>query len=376
MKLISEKAANVLFGRLKKIEDQNGLSSAEKAPKVGAVLENLFRESTKDDVKSNESLFNRMIHIFDNNSIPKHIVDGAHEVRILCNQIRHNGLKANTKDYEGSVKSVSDCIFYFSEVDIPDYVQAIYDETVKIKTPITQTPEQKPQTTPPPLTIRQQDLVNNPSARLPMALLLDCSGSMTLDNRIGELNKGVDMFFNSILADEVTRYSVELSIITFGGTVEQVLDFANVERQINEFKSSMPIRVKSISDGTPMGEAVELALKKLQVRKEEYKVAGVEYYQPWLVIMTDGQPTDSIINASTLTSKLVVDRKLSLFPVAIGDGANMAILSKFSSKRAPLKLKGLNFREFFEWLRESAKSASQSTPGTSVNLPPIGWASL
>jgi uncharacterized protein YegL len=87
-------------------------------------------------------------------------------------------------------------------------------------------------------------------------------------------------------------------------------------------------------------------------------------------------PTDSIENASTLTAELVRKRKLSLFSVAIGDGANLTTLSKFSPLREPLKLKGLNFREFFEWLRESAKSTSQSTPGQSINLPPISWATL
>ncbi len=154
------------------------------------------------------------------------------------------------------------------------------------------------------------------------------------------------------------------------------MDFAGIERQNKEFKTKMPLIVKNVTDGTPMGEAVELALKSLQSCKEEYSIAGVEYYQPWLVLMTDGQPTDSIENASTLTAELVRKRKLSLFTIAIGDGANLATLSKFSPHRPPLKLNGLNFREFFEWLRESAKSTSQSTPGQAVSLPPIGWATL
>ena len=218
--------------------------------------------------------------------------------------------------------------------------------------------------------------VDNPAARLPVALLLDTSGSMLTDNRIGELNKGIDLFFNSILEDEVTRYSVELSIITFGRVVNKVLDFANVERQVPDFQKNMPIVVNSPMDGTPMGEAVELAIRILNERKSEYKTAGVEYYQPWLVLMTDGQPTDSISNATILTTSMVEAGKLSLFPIAIGAGANLVELSKFSPKRPPLRLRGLNFREFFEWLKESAKSTSQSTPGQSTSPPPIGWATL
>jgi uncharacterized protein YegL len=154
------------------------------------------------------------------------------------------------------------------------------------------------------------------------------------------------------------------------------LDFANIERQVTEFQSKMPMYVQNAMDGTPMGEAVELAIKLLNERKAEYKTAGVEYYQPWLVLMTDGQPTDSITNAAILTTSMVETGKLSFFPIAIGAGANLIELGKFSPKRKPLKLKGLNFREFFEWLKESAKSTSQSTPGQTINLTPPGWASV
>ena len=39
-----------------------------------------------------------------------------------------------------------------------------------------------------------------------------------------------------------------------------------------------------------MGEAVNLGLDLLEKRKNDYKSKGVGYYQPWLVLMTDGAP--------------------------------------------------------------------------------------
>ena len=303
-------------------------------------------------------------------------MDSTHKTRMLCNAIRHKGHEANDIDYKEAVESLAKCMNYFSGVSIPPEVESIYNPNVAV--PITQpitTPIVK-SITPPPLTIRQKDLVDNPAARLPVTLLLDTSGSMLTDNRIGELNNGIDLFFNSILEDEVTRYSVELSIITFGRVVTKVLDFANIERQVPDFQKSMPIEVNSPMDGTPMGEAVELSIKILNERKNEYKNAGIEYYQPWLVLMTDGQPTDNISNAAILTSSMVESGKLSFFPIAIGAGANLVELSRFSPKRPPLRLRGLNFREFFEWLKESARSTSQSTPGQTNATPPIGWATL
>ena len=376
MSILSERTANQNYGKIKNIRSDDKHSSIEKTPKLWPILETIFIEMTSNDVAFGTPIIERMKSLYDGKNIPKDIVDSTHKTRMLCNAIRHKGHEANDIDFKESVEALAKCMSYFSGVPIPPEVECIYNPNVVPTQTIVQAPPPQKTNTPPLLTIRQKDLVDNPSARLPVALLLDTSGSMLTDNRIGELNKGIDLFFNSILEDEVTRYSVELSIITFGRVVTKVLDFANVERQVPDFQKNMPIVVNSPMDGTPMGEAVEMAIKILNERKSEYKTAGVEYYQPWLVLMTDGQPTDSISNATILTSSMVEAGKLSLFPIAIGAGANLVELNKFSPKRPPLRLRGLNFREFFEWLKESAKSTSQSTPGQATSSPHIGWATL
>lgn len=59
------------------------------------------------------------------------------------------------------------------------------------------------------------------------------------------------------------------------------------------------------------------------------------------------------------------------------NNADMSILSEFSNRPA-LKLQGLNFKDFFEWLSASMSrvSGSGSTAAT-VNLPPVNsWASI
>ena len=122
---------------------------------------------------------------------------------------------------------------------------------------------------------------------------------------------------------------------------------------------------------TPMGEAVNMALDLLDRRKNEYKDKGVDYYQPWLVLMTDGAPNGNsgeLSRAIQRTVALVNSRKLTIFPIGIGTEADMDTLAQFSPNRAPLKLQGLKFREFFSWLSKSVSKTSQSTPGENVKL--------
>lgn len=248
--------------------------------------------------------------------------------------------------------------------------------------------------------IRVQDLVENPTPRVPICLCLDTSGSMGAvegdyvltgekvfedgkewelvtggTSRIDELEKGVKLFYDAIRDDEVAVYSAEICIVTFDDVARCVVDFSNVERQKN-----IP---ELVAHGdTAMGEGVNLALNLLERRKQEYREKGVDYYQPWLVIMTDGTPngdSDEYDRAVKRTTEMVNSNKLSIFPVAIGDETDLNALNKFSPKRNALKLDGLKFDEFFGWLSKSVSRTSQSTPGETIKLDVDGikgWAEL
>jgi uncharacterized protein YegL len=120
-----------------------------------------------------------------------------------------------------------------------------------------------------------------------------------------------------------------------------------------------------------MGEAVTMALGKLESRKNEYKQKGVDYHQPWLVLMSDGEPNGNpTIQAEAIQrcSELVNNKKLVVFAIGIGQEADMNVLANFSPKRNPLRLKGLNFSQFFEWLSASAAAVTASMPGEKVQL--------
>lgn len=214
------------------------------------------------------------------------------------------------------------------------------------------------------LLLRMEDLVNNPTARVPVCLCLDVSGSMN-GSPISELNQGVQLFYDAIKEDEVAMYSAEVCIVTFGGNDAKCIeDFASLELQ--------PTPPRLTAGGmTPMGEAVNMALDLLEQRKKEYKDKGVDYYQPWLVLMTDGEPNGNfreLERSIQRTVELVNSKKMTVFPIGIGAKADMSTLAKYSPARPPLKLQGLKFKEFFAWLSKSVSKTSQSTPGESVKL--------
>ena len=213
------------------------------------------------------------------------------------------------------------------------------------------------------LILRKQELAHNPTARLPVSLVLDVSGSMH-GEPLSELQEGVMMFFNAVRSDEMASLSADISVVTFDCEARLALDFYSVERQV--------VPRLNAQGTTSMGAGVNMALDLLDARKQEYQTMGVDYYQPWMVLMTDGAPTDDIQGASRRVVERVQQRKLSVFPIGIGAGANMQCLQMFSPNRPPLRLKGLNFREFFIWLSMSMSRVSQSQPGDEVALDVAG----
>jgi uncharacterized protein YegL len=118
----------------------------------------------------------------------------------------------------------------------------------------------------------------------------------------------------------------------------------------------------------------------LDARKQVYKQSGITYYRPWVFLITDGGPTDSWRHAASLihAGDNEESKSFSFFAVGV-QGDNMEILAQIS-RREPLKLQGLRFRDLFAWLSRSLSGVSRSTPGTQVPLEnpagPSGWASV
>lgn len=160
---------------------------------------------------------------------------------------------------------------------------------------------------------------------------------------------------------------IELAVVTFGPT-QLIQPFATVDQ--------IGFRDLEANGATPMGEAVNLAIRTIDERKAAYRANGVGYYRPWIFLITDGASTDSLAGATAAVREGESSKKFSFYAVGV-EGADFDQLRALSVKD-PLKLKGLSFRELFKWLSASLSAVSHSQLNDHVLLAnpasPNGWA--
>jgi len=212
------------------------------------------------------------------------------------------------------------------------------------------------------------DYSGNPNQRTPCVLVLDASASMTEEvgggkTKMDELNMGVAELEKALRDDDVALSRVQLAIVSVGGAsydADVMMDWTDV---VNF--SAFPIEP---GGSTPLGKGLKIALDLVEEGKENLKANGISYTRPWIIVISDGEPTDIDEWDEAVQDCLAAEaeKKVEIFSIGVQD-ANMQMLGQFTSK-PPLKVNGLKFKELFIWLSSSLSAASRSRPGDKVQL--------
>ncbi len=214
------------------------------------------------------------------------------------------------------------------------------------------------------------DFAGNPNQRTLCVLVLDASGSMDVPSsfgktKIAELNDGIVMLEAALRADDTALVRVQLAIVCVGGPIND----ADVMMDWTDAKHFSALKLNS-GGTTPLGKGLLIALQMIEQGKRNLKKAGISYTRPWMLVMTDGEPTDSASEWATAVTECKAaeaSKKIEIFAVGV-QGANLSKMSEICAK-PPLMLAGMKFKELFVWLSASLSAASRSRPGDMIQLP-------
>ena len=240
--------------------------------------------------------------------------------------------------------------------------------------------------------IRMQDLLDLPDPRVPVCLCLDTSGSMSFcdggvdtgkrvvvegrtckvvtggsKSRLQVLQQGIGEFYDAIYEDENARYAAEISVVTFNDVAQVLSDFSRVE--YNNVRENPP--VLTAGGATALGTGVNLALDRLEQRKAEYIKRGVDYFQPWLIIMTDGdnnRAPEDLAKAQERIQKLVKEKRLSVFPFILGNETGYDTLASLSPDQEPMRIGVTQMKGLFTWLGKSIAQVSSQSLGVDTTV--------
>lgn len=129
-----------------------------------------------------------------------------------------------------------------------------------------------------------RDFVYQTPRTLPVILLLDTSGTMSENNKIGVMNSAVKDMLSNFKRYSNTIASISTAIITFGGASARIhLPITAVDELDLAALQDMDARGM-----TPMGEAISIAKAMI----EEKDQIPSRAYRPTVVLVTDGMPND------------------------------------------------------------------------------------
>ena len=187
---------------------------------------------------------------------------------------------------------------------------------------------------------------------LPVVILADVSGSMSIEGKIDALNAAIQEMISSFAELNSERIDVHVAVITFGG------ESASIHAPF-ESAEGFDWQPMAASGKTPLGQALGLANTLVNDRE----IVPSRSYRPTLVLVSDGQPNDAwtgpleVLLGSERGS--VADR----FAIAVGGDADFDVLRCFvgTDKGHVLQAhEARDVRKIFRWVTMTVTARTQS----------------
>lgn len=187
---------------------------------------------------------------------------------------------------------------------------------------------------------------DNYEPKLSLVFLLDVSTSMQGEG-IQQLNLGLRQFETLMMQDPVAMARLEVSVVSFATKTRLERDFAPL--------GNLPLPKMTAGGRTHMMQAIMASIELLKRQKHHYKNMGIQYYRPYIILITDGAPwPNKELGDVPETIYNGINTKSFVFQAFGAGKANMRILQKISHPDfPPQKIQGYDFDSFFRWLTPS-----------------------
>ncbi len=175
-----------------------------------------------------------------------------------------------------------------------------------------------------------EDLIYNTASRIPICFCVDT----TLEkNVLIEIEKSM-MSMHSYMKDrDAVREGTEVAVVSFDNLSKVVFDY----KCYDQFDGIELNNNHLGSDFGDVASGIINSIDLLSTRKKLYNAHGVEYYKPWLVIITDGKPIPKICRKKTLAARkkllaLEKAKKVTIINIYLNDDSISSNLTDITNK--------------------------------------------
>ena len=194
---------------------------------------------------------------------------------------------------------------------------------------------------------------------LPVILLLDVSGSMGGES-IKQLNIAVKEMISDFASAEKNEVEILVSIITFGAKVLLHTPYTSAK--------DIEWQDLTVSGSTPMGTAFSMAKAMI----EDKETTPSRAYRPTIVLVSDGEPTDSWQQPLRALVNDGRSNKCDRMAMAIGGAASNSVLNEFISgteNKVFTAQDASQIQEFFKFVTMSVTTRTNSQNANVVPKP-------